>query len=46
MTINLKTITGGRAEKTGIRDAKEKGEDRKMAGRKEEERAGSDQKRR
>lgn len=39
-------IAGGRAKKAGIGNAKEKGEDRKMASRKEEERAGSDQKRR
>lgn len=39
-------IAGGRAKKAGIGNAKEKGEDRKMARRKEEERAGSDQKRR
>ena len=39
-------IAGGRAKKAGIGNAKEKREDRKMASRKEEERTGSNQKRR
>ena len=39
-------IAGRRAKETRIGNAKEKGEDRKMASREEEERTGSNEKRR